>query len=368
MGRWLTRAAISRFAKATAGVLAATVVLFFVVEGLASTIVVGRVVADGFQSLGDRSHSRYDAELGWVNMTRASVPDMYGPGISLVTNAQGFRNERDTDRAVPQGRTRVLCSGDSFTLGVGVSTRDAWCNALERIDPRIDAVNMGQGGYGVDQAYLWYLRDAAAIDYQVHVFAFIATDFERMRNDTFLGYGKPTLAIEDGALVVGNTPVPYRTTTDVKRRAIFQTVSSFRVVQLLQSFGGPPKPELAPAGNAADPLRPVVDAVITSIAQENARRKSRLLFVFLPTRDDYDRSIADGWRHFVRAVAERERVPFVDLVERLRALPVAQIDAFFLRPGDVPYGHAEGHYSVRGNEFVSRTLYEYLGPLMPVAR
>lgn len=361
----MTTSRVRRFAKATTGVLVATLIIFFVVEGLASTIVVGRVVADGFQSLGERSHSQFDAELGWVSLPHASVPDMYGPGISLVTNAQGFRNERDTDRTVPPGRTRVLCSGDSFTLGVGVSTRDAWCNALERIDPRIDAVNMGQGGYGVDQAYLWYRRDAAAIDYQVQVFAFISTDFERMRSDTFLGYGKPTLAVEDGGLVVGNTPVPYRSAAAVKRQAILRTVSGLRVIQLVRSFGGAPKPELAPAGNAADPLRPVVDAVITSLARENARRGSHLLLAFLPTRDDYDRSIADGWRQYVRAVAARERVPFLDFVERLRALPVTQIDAFFLKPGDVRYGHAEGHYSVIGNEFVSRALYEYLGPLIP---
>jgi hypothetical protein len=356
---------IRRLAKTTASVLLATLVIFFVVEGLASTIVVGRVVADGMQALGERSHSQYDAELGWVNIPRASVPDMYGPGLSLVTNAQGFRDEHDTDPRVPPGRTRVLCSGDSFTLGVGVSTRDAWCNALERIDPRIDAVNMGQGGYGVDQSYLWYRRDAAPLEYHVQVFAVIAADFERMRSDTFLGYGKPTLAVEDGGLVVGNTPVPYRSAAAVKRQAILRTVSGFRVVQLLHSFGGAPKPELTPAGNAGDPLRPVVDAVITSLARENARRESRLLLAFLPTREDYDRSIADGWRHFVRGVAAREGVAFVDFVERLRELPVGQIDTLFIKPGDVPYGHAEGHYTVRGNEFVARALYEYLGPLTP---
>ena len=42
----------------------------------------------------------------------------------------------------------------------GVGNDDVWCKLLESIDNRIETVNLGQGGYGVDQAYLWYKRNS----------------------------------------------------------------------------------------------------------------------------------------------------------------------------------------------------------------
>lgn len=109
----------------------------------------------------ERAHTRYDPELGWVNLPRFHDPDLYGPGLDLQTNAQGFRERQDTTPAPAPGTTRVFCIGDSFTLGFGVGNDYSWCHYLEGLQPGLETVNMGQGGYGVDQAYLWYKRDGA---------------------------------------------------------------------------------------------------------------------------------------------------------------------------------------------------------------
>ena len=103
---------------------------------------------------------------------------------------------------------RIVCSGDSFTLGYGVDDEQTWCARLEAREPRFETINMGQGGYGIDQAYLWYRRDAAMLDHHVQVFAFISADFGRLLSDRFQGYGKPVLRMKQGALVLENTPVP----------------------------------------------------------------------------------------------------------------------------------------------------------------
>jgi hypothetical protein len=63
-------------------------------------------------------------------------------------------------------------------------------------------------GYGVDQMYLWYKRDGAKFEHQVHLLAFITADFERMQSNMFAKYGKPVIDIENGTLVVKNVPVP----------------------------------------------------------------------------------------------------------------------------------------------------------------
>jgi hypothetical protein len=97
-------------------------------------------------------------------------------------------------------------------LGFGVDDDHSWCKLLESLDQRLETVNMGQAGYGVDQAYLWYKRDAGTIRHHVHLFAPIVDDFRRMESGTFFGgYSKPFL--EEGSLVVKNVPVPARART-----------------------------------------------------------------------------------------------------------------------------------------------------------
>jgi hypothetical protein len=44
----------------------------------------------------ERLHTKYDSVLGWVNEKNVDIKDMYGPGIYLRTNSQGFRNKRPT--------------------------------------------------------------------------------------------------------------------------------------------------------------------------------------------------------------------------------------------------------------------------------
>jgi hypothetical protein len=179
------------------------------VEGLASFALLARDMRKT-SGLAERRHTKYDSDLGWVNGPGVHITDMYGPGVYLRTNAQGFRNDHDVDPAVPAGKFRVICSGDSFTLGFGVDNDHTWCHLLSVLDPRIEAVNMGQGGYGVDQAYLWYKRDGAKLATNLHLLAFVTEDFPRMQSDKFLGFGKPTLALEHDSLVVKNVPVPTR--------------------------------------------------------------------------------------------------------------------------------------------------------------
>ena len=180
-----------RRARSAAVFLCLTVVAFWLFEGLCSVIwVSSRMV--GTRLTAERLHTRYDRELGWVSIPDLSLPDLYGPGLGLTTNARGFRGPGRVEPLAP-GARRVICSGDSFTLGYGVGDLETWCSQLGSQEPRLDAVNMGQGGYGVDQAYLWYKRDGRGLDHQAHVFAFITDDLRRMLETDFHGFGKPHL-------------------------------------------------------------------------------------------------------------------------------------------------------------------------------
>jgi hypothetical protein len=352
-------------------ILFVNVLILLAIEGLASTFTVIGIAIERMRPLGERVHTRYDPDLGWVNVPNLSIADLYGPGASFHTNAQGFRNRVAIAEAVPPGRLRLVCSGDSFTLGYGVSDEQAWCNHLAQLDARIEPVNMGQGGYGIDQAYLWYTRDGLKFRHDVQVFAFITVDFGRMRDAAFLGYPKPVLAIDGGRLVTRNVPVPHRAEWLVKGRELVRTAASFRTVQLLQSWlrrpALPGGTGAEPGGDVRDPLKPVVAGVFEALRNVHRQRGSLLVLVYLPMQPDYGGQQSDTWRRFVREQGERDQVPFIDLVEDLRTIPAQEIDRYFIQPGEPEFGRGAGHYSVLGNDFIARALYRKLVAIDGVA-
>ena len=95
-----------------------TVLLILIAEGAASLVLVARHATSAGE-YPDLPHVQYDAELGWTGRPNVTIPDTYGPGTSVRTNIQGFRETRDVSTATPPGQVRVICSGDSFTFGQG---------------------------------------------------------------------------------------------------------------------------------------------------------------------------------------------------------------------------------------------------------
>ena len=90
-------------------------------EGLTSLcLLLWGLAFEAPHALAERIHTRYDAELGWVNVPGLSLPDFYGPAKNLTINDQGFRGARSVTKRVPPQKLRIVCSGDSFTLGYGV--------------------------------------------------------------------------------------------------------------------------------------------------------------------------------------------------------------------------------------------------------
>jgi len=170
--------------------VASTIVLILLIEGLAS-LLMSAWVAKRTVYMREESHSQYDAELGWSHRPGLRIESMYGDKTRFTTNAQGFRARENFAKGVPPGKHRVVALGDSFTMGYGVGDESTYPSQMQALCPVLQTVNMGQGGYGADQAYLWYKRDGVKLDANVLLFAVVAEDFYRMSGDSFIGYGKP---------------------------------------------------------------------------------------------------------------------------------------------------------------------------------
>lgn len=340
--------------------LVVIVLLFALLEGGASLLFIGHEILRT-PGVPEDSHAEHDELLGWVNRPNVYIPDMYGPGVPVRTNGQGFRNVHDFPPTVPEGKLRIICSGDSFTFGYGVGNDQVWCERLAELDPRIETVNMGLGGYGVDQAYLWYMRDGTRLEHDLQIFAFLTDDFRRMRSDRFMGYGKPYLEIRNDSLVVANFPVP-RTSRLTRWRALHgETVARLNLVRLSRRVLGLDDPAKAAEREAAgdERLRAVVARVFDELRRTNDARGSRLVLVYFPGAWDY---MGDGrteaWREFVREEAARQEIPLFDLVEEIRRVPPTEVEALYA---------PNAHFSVAGNEWAARVLNRLLEPVVAAA-
>ncbi len=338
------------------GILAVlTAAALALVEGFASIVSsILHIRSNWKPPVAERVHTEYDELLGWINRPNLYIENMYGRGVYLTTNSQRFRNRQDFALEVPPGKKRIVCSGDSNTLGYGVDNDHTWCELLTRIDPRLESVNMGQGGYGIDQAYLWYERDGVTLDHDLHLFAFITHNFERMRSNKFLGYGRPFLRLVDGEIRVLNTPVPFRSYLVPwlnKNRELFLELRSVRLGHdLMRWLRGPALPEpLVPD----DETRAVASKIFENLRRINAEKNSVLAVVYLPRAYDAVAPQSDEWRVFVHEEAQRTGMIFIDLLEDFRTLPRRSIPPLFTH-------RTWGHYTERGNTWVARVLHRRL--------
>ncbi len=333
--------------------LGVVLLLLFVIEGAASYVLTGVDVARS-SAIPERRHTEYDDELGWVNLPDIYIADMYGPGVYLQTNRQRFRNARDFAREVPDGYTRVICSGDSFTLGFGVDNDNTWCSLLGSGAESLESVNMGQGGYGIDQAYLWYMRDGAGLDHQLHLFAFITEDFWRMGRDSFQGYGKPLVVVQDGDLHTRNQPVPrtsYAVPWITRSLPILSELSTVQLADgiLHRLFGSDEE------GTSVQSIQAVASTIFEKLQRTNHAKGSRLVLVYLPAPEDYmGAADTEDWRSFAAREAEKRSIPYVDVVAEMRKIPPEELKLMF---------GPHAHYSEAGNAFVADVLRRELAEL-----
>jgi len=319
---------------------------------------------EGFSSLGlfaysflsdplplARAHTRYDPELGWVSRPDQDIPDMYGSGIGLRTNSQGFRNDRDFDPSVPPGRLRLVCSGDSVTLGHGVANEDSWCAQLARIDPRFETVNMGQGGYGIDQAYLWYRRDSARMDVDVHLLAFITDDYRRMQYDGYAGFGRPVMDLERGQLVVRNVPVPRSSYYMPWLATLRSRLSELRFVEAAGRLRSQPAdaPDSAEPGTLERHTQQVAAALFRELQRFNQEKRRHTVLAYLPGLQDLDpnEDASASWMAFTEEQSSRLGVPLINLLDDFRGLSLAESQDYFLD---------DFHLSEAGNAFVAERI------------
>ena len=355
---------MGRVVRRAAAFIAITFGLFLLFEGGASFLIFLRALQTETEPvlLVERGHTEYDPQLGWINLPGVSIDDMYGPGKHLAINGQGFRNQENFEPEVPSGALRVICSGDSFTLGHGVANEDTWCAQLAALSPGVQSVNMGQAGYGVDQAYLWYLRDGLKLEHHVHVLAFIYDDSRRVGQNHFFGYGKPLLVAEDGRLRV----IPARRNGEVRRWLINSGHLFLRLRSVDFLDRAIRKLSRRERAEALERRRAqtwhVVEAIFDDLRERHRRGETQLILLALPAPWDRNTELSTHWRQLFGDYARRTGVPYVDLVEEYRAMGPDEARTLFFPPGEI----GSRHLNETGHLWVARRLATRLDELLSV--
>jgi lysophospholipase L1-like esterase len=332
--------------------------MLVLVEGLSSyALLIREVARNPLQQL--RHHTSYDKTLGWVSLPNLDVEDMYGPGVGLRTNGRGFRTASETEPARPPDRRRIVCSGDSVTFGQGVDGSQTWCDVLEDLDPALEPINMGQVGYGVDQAFLWYRRDTADLDIDLHVLAFITHNFLRVKFDEYLGFGRPVLVVRDDELELTNVPVPRKgyilpsLTLLVSRIGMLKTAELAAKVRKRLGIGSQQVPG-AWSARSNEEVKRVLSLLFEEARQFNDERSRATVLVYLPSLRELenpdDEDLAE-WLAFAEAQATAQDVPFFNFVEEFAKLPAREANELFLD------GY---HLTETGHALVARRLLEGL--------
>ncbi|MGQ0715414.1 MAG: SGNH/GDSL hydrolase family protein [Gemmatimonadaceae bacterium] len=316
-----------------------------------------------------------DSALGW----------RYRPGYRNGADAvtmQGLRADRVYDSMPPNGVLRVAAFGDSFVYGNEVGNADSWTALIEQDAPRIEALNFGVGGYGVDQAYLRYLVDGESFSPHVVVMGFISDDLRRLVNvyrrfvdSREVALSKPRFVLDtnQGLRLVSN-PMPTRADyerllthpSEVKRlgahdhwydgvvydNPVYDLSATVRLAIAVweRVWNRYLDPNRIYAGDTlndrSEAFRIQLALFERFLAAAGDRRATPLILLF-PDRFSLERMRAGGEPVYAPMTRELAALgaPVIDLADAFAAISDEAVESWFM-PG--------GHYSRRGNEIVAQ--------------
>lgn len=350
----------SRILRRVAYALVAVIVGLTIIEGMSSFLLLGFDVYQASSQkhvvteLQEEFHCQYDRELGWANIPGTKIPDFYGPGAGISINQLGLRGAE----VIPSNpkRKRLVCLGDSFTLGYGVDDAETFPEQLQQLaGEELQILNMGQGGYSVGQSWLWLKRLMPEIRPDYVVCVFIWEDFRRLtRTRTVNGFSTPGFTFRNNRIDVSNIPVPRKLDagTQLPAAVNFLSLASRRsgLVQGIQLLMDDDIVSLRDRANATG------CGIIGEIAALCRAAECKLAVVLTPTLQDLlnpiDYSVCAGT---VSTFLLREGIPFTNLAPAFRT---ADSDGMFLE-------EEFHHYSAKGNRIVADSLAEWLANTFP---
>jgi hypothetical protein len=149
----------------------------------------------------------YHPIRGWALQPGLNRVEAFDSTKTLSSNSRGLRGPLEHSYEKPPDILRILTFGDSFTFGQEVSDDQTWSYFLEKLLPSSEVINFGVHGYGNDQMLLYLQEEGIKYYPDIVILGFVAEDMRRNML-SFRDYAKPRFVLDEGQLVLTNTPVP----------------------------------------------------------------------------------------------------------------------------------------------------------------
>jgi hypothetical protein len=280
---------------------------------------------------------RFDPLLGWSLQPGASGVSMAtGRAVEYRINAQGLRGD-ETPIQKLQGIFRILLVGDSRSFGFGVPIEQHFSHLLEGYFKNVEVINLGVGGYGVDQELLSLRYNGLKFAPDL-VIAYVAHygDHRHMYTVRF-GKSKPAFVLKGGQLELINSPVPSPSSWET----IYNIMSLSKIVRLVGELRNP---------------HPLIDE---KRADAEALRNEDYRHALLELGEAIVFAMAEeSWTHGAKflLVTQMEQL---ENAERARGLNVLNVSAILGNPSYVlPRGLQ--HFNEAGNGALAWELARFL--------
>jgi lysophospholipase L1-like esterase len=286
----------------------------------------------------DRPNANFlaDPELGWrMRPGHEFVVDTPEYRVAYRSNDRGFRAP-ERSQATEADRTIALV-GDSFAFGQGVAFDQSFGALLEAGLAGTRVENLALPGYGLDQMWLATRSVALPMQPALVIVAFISEDFTRSLNAwrRDAGMNKPTFRLEAGDLVrmtPEDAPPAWVRFLETHSRLWTGTRQAMRLLG-----------HRLPVGEWWDLNRAILDAIRADAREAD----TRVLFVYLPTR---------------------ERRSFASLPDYMASTGASFLDLGNQPPPEGLNFPEDGHLNPAGHRFVADALLAWVDREMPALR
>lgn len=331
------------------------------------------------QKFVERGHGQFmemDPELGWVRRQSSAQEKLYD-----AVNSAGMRDDREYDRHPAAGSVRIAAFGESFTYGADVRLGENWAKVMTEIEPSLEVLNYGVGAYGLDQAFLRYLKVGNDFHPDIVLIGYMSENMARSVSvyRPFLVpqgggiYSKPRFRLEDGKLVL--MPNPLRTVQDYRRlletpqaelaelgrhdahyqAAYPDSIWNFSpLVRLVKSIAGrlsKPHPLWLDKKGVCDPESEAFQltlAIMDAFYRQVLADGRLPIIVVFPYGYDFERSLAGESLHYA---------PFLEALSARGYFFIDTLNAFLpIKNREQIQSVIGGHFNAKGNRMVADDL------------
>lgn len=314
----------------------------------------------------------YHSLIGWDIGPSAGDPPLYfsDTGGTRCTESEFMQG------GVPASDTvDILCLGDSFTHGDAVAYEETWPYLLQQLTGR-RVLNLGVGGYGIDQIALKYLYTRFWAD--TIIVGLISGDLERATTTIYNFFTggdktKPRFVFNvDDTFALVNQPCAANQTYitalhDYRSSPLFQHIYGFEDIvfhktvwdnsyiwRLIKSSLHRARYERPPVYRTDDSTLAYCLNILAVIDSASRSRESHLIVLLLDNLNTFgDRVTADD--------------PWVTIRGKLRSMSIDVVDPttqqfqlYKARPESIIHPYEGLHYSPEGHMLVARALAEHV--------